>query len=95
MAKSVARIRLKPEGIDAFRACVAELAEPTRAEEGCLFYEFYQSDEDPTVCYFLEEWRSQADLEKHLKTPHVAKFAATADVNIAAPVEPIKWHRVL
>ena len=95
MAKSIAKIRLKPEGIEAFQNCVAELAGPTRAEEGCLFYEFYQSDEDPTVFYFLEEWRSQAGLEEHLKTPHVAKFAATADVNIASPVEPIKWHRVL
>ena len=95
MAKSIAKIRLKPEGIEAFQNCVAELAGPPGAEEGCLFYELYQSDEDPTVFYFLEEWRSQADLEKHLKTPHVAKFAATADVNIASPVEPIKWHRVL
>lgn len=95
MAKSVAKIRLKPDGFEAFCACVAALAGPTRAEEGCLFYEFYQSDEDPTVCYFVEEWRSQEDLEQHLKTLHVARFAAEADVNIAAPVEPLRWHRVL
>ena len=95
MEKSIAKIRLKPDGFEAFRAFVAELAGPTRAEEGCLFYEFYQSDEDPTVCYFVEEWRSQEDLERHLKTPHVARFAAEADVNIAAPVEPILWHKVL
>ncbi len=95
MAKSVAKIRLKPDGIAAFQACVAELAEPTRAEEGCLFYEFYQSDDDPTLCYFLEEWRSEEDLKRHLNTPHVARFAAAADLHIAAPVEPVKWHRVL
>ena len=69
----VAVIPLKADvGADA-HAALGELVAATRAEEGCLAYEGYASAAAPGTFITVEEWRSQADLDAHMQTPHVAK----------------------
>jgi len=48
------------------------LLTPTRAEEGCLEYDLHRDLEDPGCFSFLESWQSQAHLDRHLSTEHVA-----------------------
>ena len=62
-----------PETGDAVRAGLAELVAATRAEEGCLEYDAFESTATPGVFVTIEAWRSQEDLDAHMTTPHIAK----------------------
>jgi quinol monooxygenase YgiN len=69
----VATIPTKPEAGEAVRAGLAELVAATRAEEGCLEYDAFESTATPGVFVTVESWRSQEDLDAHMVTPHIAK----------------------
>ena len=73
----VATIPTDPEAGDAVRAGIAELVEATRAEDGCLSYEAFESTAQPGVYVTIESWRSQDDLDAHMTTPHIAKAFET------------------
>lgn len=73
----VATIPTKPEAAEAVRTGLAVLAAATRAEEGCLAYDAFESATAPGVFVTVESWRGQADLDAHLQTPHVAEAFAT------------------
>ena len=63
---------------------LSKLVGPTREEEGCLAYDLSVSAVDPTAFVTVERWRSQDDLNAHMKTPHVAEALATAGDHLAA-----------
>jgi quinol monooxygenase YgiN len=69
----VATIPTDPEMGDAVRAGIAELVAATREEEGCVEYDAFESTATPGVFVTIETWRSQADLDAHMTTPHIAK----------------------
>ncbi|UWG98882.1 antibiotic biosynthesis monooxygenase [Dehalobacter sp. DCM] len=95
MAKTMAKAKANPERVDEFIAAVSELAVATRAEEGCIFYEMYQEIDEPTTFYFLEEWQSEADLQKHFNTPHFKTFITKMNGVEAGGAEPFHWKRVV
>ena len=47
------------------------LAGPTRAEDGCVTYDLYQSPEAPHEFMRYEVWTSAEALEVHKRTPHL------------------------
>jgi quinol monooxygenase YgiN len=68
----VATIPITPEGVAVAGPALAELAASSSQEEGCLSYAAYESTAAPGVFVILEQWRSQADLDAHMSTPHIA-----------------------
>ena len=75
----VATIPAKPEAADAVREALTTLAEATRAEEGCLAYDLFESGSTPGTFVTVERWTDTAALDAHMATPHVAAaFAAAA-----------------
>ena len=46
----------------------------SRAESGCLTYDFYQKQPEGNEFLFFEEWRDQAALDAHFATQHFADF---------------------
>jgi quinol monooxygenase YgiN len=68
------RITVEPSAADSVAAAMEQIVEPTRAEPGCLTYEFYRDLEDPAVFMCFEHWESAGALADHGKTPHVEKF---------------------
>ena len=48
------------------------------AEEGCIMYQLATdcggTETDPDCATFVECWESQAHLDAHLATPHMARF---------------------
>lgn len=50
-----------------FRGVVAT----TLREEGCISYQVNRDIANPRRFVFTEEWRSQADLDRHLAAPHL------------------------
>jgi len=54
------------------------LADPTREEHGCRFFEFWSDLRETGLFLAYEGWESPADLEAHRTTPHVAAFREAA-----------------
>jgi quinol monooxygenase YgiN len=52
----------------------ATVAPPSRAEAGCISYNFYEQP-GADECLFLEEWADQTALDEHFQTPHFLAFA--------------------
>jgi quinol monooxygenase YgiN len=69
------------------RRILSDMVAPTRAEPGCVNYDFHVDAEDPNVFVFYENWKSRADLDAHLKTPHLAPLVGRLDQLLTRPVE--------
>ena len=82
----VATIPAKPEAVDAIRAALQTLVTATRAEEGCLAYDLFESGAAPGTFVTLERWTDQAALDAHLQMPYVAEAFAAADGALAGEV---------
>lgn len=69
--KVVAHLISKPDTIDQTREVLLGLVGPTRVENGCIAYELFQNNTDPTDFTFVEEWTDDAALDAHLESPHL------------------------
>ncbi|MBM9616740.1 antibiotic biosynthesis monooxygenase [Desulfobulbus rhabdoformis] len=90
----VAYVEAKPGMEEKVKSCLQALLEPTRQEEGCFNYDLHQSDDNPTLFVFYENWTSKAALEAHLETPHVRAFTDQADTLLARPIDITFWSMV-
>jgi quinol monooxygenase YgiN len=82
----VAVLKAKAGSESVLQEALTSLVEPTRAEPGCISYELYRSEVDATTFITIELWRSQADLDAHMETPHIAQaLTAAADAFDGAP----------
>ncbi|MDE2058727.1 MAG: antibiotic biosynthesis monooxygenase [candidate division NC10 bacterium] len=69
----VARVVARHGKVEELRTLLQGLVEPTRREPGCVTYELLQNKTDPTDFTFVEEWRSEGDLDAHLQSPHLQR----------------------
>ena len=80
-------LRAKPERRDEVLEILRGFVAPTRREEGCIEYHLHVSDADPNLFMFYENWRSRADLDRHLAMPHLAPIRERGHDLLAAEVE--------
>ena len=90
----IATLVARPEARDELQRILAAQVEPTRAEPGCLNYDFHVDAEDPNVFFFYENWRSQEDLDEHMRQPHLQPLFDRQGDLLARPVE-IRHLRML
>lgn len=76
------------------REILSSLPAPTRQEAGCVNYDLHQSVNDPTVFLFHENWRSQEDLDRHLKSAHVTQALGQVAPLLAEPPQITLWNRI-
>jgi quinol monooxygenase YgiN len=90
--KVVALLIAKAGAEGTVQQALEALVAPTRAEEGCLGYELFESLAAPGTFITVESWRAQADLETHLQTPHVQQALAAAGDALAQPpgIHPLR-----
>ena len=69
---------IDPEKRDQAMAAAREMMAETHKEPGCLAYTFSADLTDPSRFYVFERWESQAALDKHFTTPHMARFQQAA-----------------
>jgi quinol monooxygenase YgiN len=91
----IAHIRAKPGQESRVRQVLQGLLIPTRAEAGCINYDLHQSQADPALFVFYENWASEAHLDAHSKSPHIQSFRKVAGEILAGPVEITKWQVVI
>ena len=69
-------VRVDPAHREAANAAANAVMAATRAEPGCISYTFSADLDDESLFHVFEEWQSQADLDAHFQTPHMASFQA-------------------
>jgi quinol monooxygenase YgiN len=67
----VATMKAKLGKEQELRALLESLVEPTSKEVGYLRYEMHGNINDPAEFVFIEEWKTEADLDAHLASPHL------------------------
>ena len=77
----------KPEKRDELMRLLAAQVAPTRAEPGCINYDFHCDKADPNVFVFYENFVSKEALEDHLNKPHLNPLMDRLDELLAKPVD--------
>lgn len=67
-------VRIDPAKRQEADAAAQDVMAATRAEAGNISYTFSADLGDPGLIHIFEEWKSQADLDVHFQTPHMATF---------------------
>ena len=70
----IGQFRMPPENMAAARPLMAKVMLATRAEDGCIEYNYAEDVLDPGLIRVFEAWRDQAALDAHFKTPHMATW---------------------
>lgn len=94
MVHVLARIVVKPENAAAARTVLEKLVDESRKEPGCVSYLLYQQTKAPHVFQTVEEWKSQADVDAHLKSPHLGAAVAAAGAFFAAAPEILDYAKL-
>ncbi len=90
----VAKIQAKRGMEDTVRMELQKLVGPTHAEEGCVQYDLHESNTEPGVFLFFENWISAADLDRHLESAHIAVLKSKAETLLAKPIEISRWTKI-
>ena len=70
----VGQFRLPVKRMDEARGAMARVMLATRAEAGCVQYNYAEDLLDPGLIRVSELWDSRAQLTAHLATPHMAQW---------------------
>ena len=68
----IVRIQLSAKSAPAYAEAAKAVVAATRQEDSCEWYGIASNVTDPCVVWISEQWASQAHLDAHLKTPHMA-----------------------
>ncbi|MBN8500231.1 MAG: antibiotic biosynthesis monooxygenase [Sphingomonadales bacterium] len=68
----VGQFRLPAEHMEQARPLMRKVLEATRAEDGCIEYNYAEDMLDPGLIRVSEVWASREQLSAHLKTQHMA-----------------------
>lgn len=60
----------KPDGIEKMKELLSSMVKPSKAEDGCLFYEIFQYKDRPEKFMAVETWRDNKALDGHKASEH-------------------------
>lgn len=72
----VAKVTAKTDQIEAVKAELLKMIDPTRQEQGCIEYRLHQDNDNPAVFVFYENWESLSCVEQHMNSPHFKAYVA-------------------
>lgn len=71
----VGQFRLPPDRMEQARPAMSEVMLATRAEAGCIEYNYAEDLLDPGLIRVSEVWESREQLAAHLNTAHMALWS--------------------
>ena len=81
-----------PENVDNFRELVTDFTDATRAEDGCLVFDWYRSEENPAEYILVEGFEDDA-AEAHVNSEHFARIQREFPQYLAATPQIVS-HQV-
>ena len=85
MITATFRIVVYPERRDEVLKTLRPLIGPTEAEPGCISCRIHQDVDNPNVLTLVEQWDTQADLDKHIASDDFRRILAVLDLSIEPP----------
>ncbi|WP_018150882.1 putative quinol monooxygenase [Leeia oryzae] len=93
MYKFLISIQLQPGTRDKILAAAAPVQALTRAEPGCIAYDFFTCTDDPDRLVFVECFKSKADHEYHCEQDYTKTFIALHEpFHVSLSFETINIH---
>ena len=80
----VARFVARDGNTQEVEALLRGFVEPSRGEDGCLFYDLHQEVHDSNAFVILDGWRDRTAFDGHAGSAHVAKTLAQLEPLLAA-----------
>ena len=87
------RIQVKPGMEEQFKQEYLSIVTLTLDEEGCISYNLYQSQTDPSVFMLYENWVSKQDYHQHLQMSYMKVINERANKFLAEPLEINLWDK--
>ncbi|MEU4481235.1 putative quinol monooxygenase [Micromonospora sp. NPDC023966] len=78
-----AKFRIRPEDADRWPQIAAEFTEATRAEPGCLWFDWSRSLDDPTEYVLVEAFRDDEAGAAHVQSAHFREAQRTLPPHLA------------
>ena len=89
-----ALFRSQPGRENDTRTLLQSLVSTTRAEAGCIRYDLHEATDQPGSFAFLETWRSEPDLERHLASSHIRMLRERLPALVAQPPVVTVWRQI-
>ena len=83
----IGTVTARPETRAELHALLTAQVTPTRAEPGCINYDFHVDAADQCIFVFYENWTSRAALDTHLAMPHLQPLFSQLDRLLAVAVD--------
>lgn len=80
----VARFRAREGHAQEVETLLRGFVEPSRGEDGCLFYDLHREIEGDQAFIILDGWRDKSAFEAHASSAHVARTLALLEPLLAA-----------
>ncbi len=70
-----ARLKVKKNAVDEARRAALAIVADSRAEDGCINYDFHQAIDDETIFLWHETWANMEAIETHGNSTHFKQFS--------------------
>jgi|tagenome__1003787_1003787.scaffolds.fasta_scaffold20539986_2 quinol monooxygenase YgiN len=87
VTRVILRVVARPDTVGPLKTLLFELAAQSRNEDGCNAYKVFQSQTDPLEFACYASWASDAVLEAHMNTAHVAEAFEKWGPLLAEPLD--------
>lgn len=85
MIQATHRMDFAPPKLDEALQILHSIVERTRAEQGCLGCAVYQDTENVCLLVFEEKWRSDEDLQRHLRSEVYQRVLLVMEMALIPP----------
>ncbi|MGB4590169.1 MAG: putative quinol monooxygenase [Clostridiaceae bacterium] len=72
-----------------------ELVSLSRLEEGCVFYDLFQDDENSRILAVFEEWENKGALQRHQESSHFKRIVPLIGELTEKKLEMSSYHKVI
>lgn len=79
MILATLRMTVRPEMRNDLLKTVIGMLEPSRVEKGCLSYRLYEDVENSNALFLVEEWKTQKDLDNHIRSDNQRRLLVLMD----------------
>ena len=86
-----AKFRIKPEDADAWPEISRPFTEATRAEPGCLFFDWSRSLDDPTEYILVEAFRDGEAGGAHVQSEHFTAARSSLPPHLASTPKVVNF----
>ena len=74
-----------PDKVDEVLQILRSIVESTRVQAGCVFCSVYQDIETENQIFFVQKWKSDEDLQRHLGSEEYQKVLMVLEMALKHP----------